>query len=169
MEPGDRHADDPVADEVGDGGGARVAESAEGAGGDHLQAVEDFEEGGDAQERGAGADDGDFGGVEARDPAGDDGEREAGGGHECSAEQQSGPTGDGDARRVFPADGLAEAGGHDGNGTKDGAFHEDLQGGGKAEGEEAADDWEVGTEGKRSVVGDSGIAPDPRWVPRSRL
>jgi len=33
---GDRHADNPVAGEVGQSGGARVTEAAQGAGGDDL-------------------------------------------------------------------------------------------------------------------------------------
>ena len=72
-DPGDWHAQEPVAGEVGQGGGARVAKSAQGAGGNYLEAVEDFEKGGNAQECGAGGDDGGLGRVEARDPTGDEG------------------------------------------------------------------------------------------------
>ncbi len=57
-DPGDWHAEEPVACQVGQGRGTRVAKSAQGAGGDYLEAVEDFEEGGDAQEGGAGGDGG---------------------------------------------------------------------------------------------------------------
>src|ERR1017187_3174884 len=186
---GDGQADHPVPGQVGEGWSARVAESTQGAGGDYLESIEDFEEGGDAQEGGTGGNDRGLGGVKAGDPAGHEGKRQTGGAHESGAEQQGSPAGDGDAVRGLPADSVAdpdgggrtdaerdhvgdgddvdgdavrgerdlvEAGGHDGDGTEDGAFDENLHGGGESEGEQAADDWEMGTVGKRGVIGDSG-------------
>ncbi len=63
-----------------------------------------------------------MGGVEARDPAGDEGERETGGAHEAGAEQQSGPAGNSDALRGFAADSLTDP--HGGGGTDAERDHE---------------------------------------------
>ena len=54
--PADRQADAPVADEVPDHRPPRLAQAAQGAGRDHLHAVEDREDRADAEQPGAGAD-----------------------------------------------------------------------------------------------------------------
>src|SRR5271170_1897320 len=48
-----RQAENPIADEVGDHGRARLAEAAQGSGADRLDSIEDLEGGGDPEQAGA--------------------------------------------------------------------------------------------------------------------
>jgi hypothetical protein len=102
-------ADEPVADQVGQHGGARVAQPAQRAGCHALQAIEQLERRRDAQQRDARRDDGGIRRVETDEEPGHRKKRDCRHRHEAAAESDGGPARARRGRRVSTSDRVADA------------------------------------------------------------
>ncbi len=165
-EDAERHADEPVADELGDEGGVGVACSAEGSSGSDLDAVEELEAGGYEEQGDGGGDDAAVGGEDAGDVRGDGEQEDGGTEHEgCAGADAAPPGGDdiggGAETDAHAADGVAYAdGGGGGDGERNheggaGALQSDFVAG-EREAAEGGD--ESGDEGEDGDLDEDGSA-----------
>jgi len=98
-----------------------VAQAAQRAAGHHLQAIEQLEDRGNAQEHRSRANHRCLAYIEAHDPSRHDGQRQARRAHEERTQEQRGPSGDGGAANIAAAVGLPHA--HRGGGADSQRHH----------------------------------------------